>query len=345
MTRVESIDVIIYRVPDVLTTLREERLAKQKVAAAKGRSPSKKAQTQITVRQVQDAAEQGREWLSQRRDYFGFLARRDVSRGAPELARHLQGDLRAKQGRDGGFYEGDLEETAESIWRLLDLGLPAGAQAIAAGLDWLYAQRDQEGAYGAGCTPARHEQRICEHFLSGFFSPGYADEAIEAVLENGQTVTSDSGARLLISERALRAALRASPGDPRATSSVAGLRNLPLYLEYGGTYTPAVLVGALQALAWAPSPRPSELEAGLESLAAAQAKDGTWPKVEFFFVLEMLLEMRHPFAQTLLRKATPRLLETQHKSGDWGRHHQAAQTWIGVQVLERVAQAMRGGAR
>ena len=126
---------------------------------------------------------------------------------------------------------------------------------------------------------------------------------------------------------------------------MAGLRSLPLYLEYGGSHTPAVLVGALQALAWTPSPRPSELLAGLESLADEQAKDGTWPKVEFFFVLEMLLEVKHPLAMTLLRKALPRLLETQHKSGDWGRHYQAAQTWIGVQVLERVAEAVKGGAR
>jgi len=320
-------------------------LAKQKVTAAKGRGSSKKAQAQTTLREVTDAADRGRDWLADHRDYYGFLARRDMSRGAPELARHLQGDLRAKQGRDGAFYEGDLQASTEAIWSLLDLGLPPATQTIALGLDWLYAQRDKAGVYGSGCTPARHEQRICEHFVNGFFSPGYPDEALEVLLENGQTVTSDAGARLLMSERALRSALRASPGDQRAASSVAGLRSLPLYLEYGGTYTPAVLVGALQALAWAPNPRPSELEAGLEALAAAQAKDGTWPKVEFFFVLETLLEMRHPLAKTLLRKATPRLLETQHKSGDWGRHHQAAQTWIGVQVLGQVAEAMKGGAR
>ncbi|NIQ56630.1 MAG: hypothetical protein GWN85_25140, partial [Gemmatimonadetes bacterium] len=70
-----------------------------------------------------------------------------------------------------------------------------------------------------------------------------------------------------MSERALRAALRARPSDSRASASVAGLRGLPLYLEYGGSYTPAVLVGALQALAWVDGVRLAELDAGLESLA------------------------------------------------------------------------------
>lgn len=316
-------------------------MAKRKVTATNSRTTSKKSKWQLTTRELQDAADRGREWLSERSDYWGYLVRRESSRGAPELARHLQGDLRAKQGRDGAWYEGDLFETAEGIWRLLDLGLPSSSQPLASALDWLYGRRDQEGAYGSGCTPARHEQRICEHYINGFFSPGPSDEPLEVTLPAGQAVTSDAGARLIMSQRALRSALRAKPGDPRAMVSIAGLRSLPLYLDYGGTYTPAVLVGALQALAWSPPPYPSELEAGLESLAAAQEKTGDWPNVEFFFVLETLLEVRHPLARALLRKAVPKLLETQHKSGDWGRRHQAAQTWIGIRALEQVAEAMR----
>ncbi|NIQ56629.1 MAG: hypothetical protein GWN85_25135 [Gemmatimonadetes bacterium] len=58
--------------------------------------------------------------------------------------------------------------------------------------------------------------------------------------------------------------------------------------------------------------------------------------MEFFFVLETLLEVRHPITDHMLRRAAPRLLETQHKYGAWGRRHLGAQTWIAVQVLERV---------
>jgi hypothetical protein len=280
--------------------------------------------------------DRARAWLSQRHDYYGYLGRRDTARGAPELARHLRGDLLAKQGRDGSWGESDLLASAEALWRLLELGMPADSPAVARALDWLYGRRDQEGAYGSGCAPARHEQRICEHYISGFFSPGPSGEPQEVTLPNGQTVTSDAGARLLVSERALRSVLRARRGDPRAGASVSGLRALPLYLSYGGSFTPAVLVGAMQALAWMEGGGCSELVAGLEVLAAEQAADGSWPNVELFFVLEALLEVGHPLAGALLEKTVPRLLESQHKYGAWGRRHQAAQTWIALQVLERV---------
>jgi hypothetical protein len=316
--------------------------AKTASSKAKAGSPKARAATvEVTPRAIQDAVDRARDWLVERRDYYGYLARRDSGRGAPELAWHLRGDLRAKQGPDGSWNEEDLAASAEALWRLLDLGLPSDSPVVEKALDWLYGRRDQEGAYGSGCTPARHEGRICEHYISGFFSPGPSDQPQEVTLDNGQSVTSDVGARLLMSERALRTALRAWPADPRATGSVLGLRGLPLYLEYGGSYTPAVLVGALQALAGREGVHSSELEAGLESLAGAQEKDGGWPNVEFFFVLETLLEMRHPAAERMLRQAAPRLLETQHKYGAWGRRHLGAQTWIAVQALEWVLERIR----
>ena len=300
----------------------------------KRRSSSKKAPVPPATREIQDAVDRGRGWLGKRHDYHGYLARRDARRGAPELARHLRGDLLAKQDRDGSWGDGDLGVSTEALWWLLELGMAAESVPIVRGLDWLYKRRDVEGAYGSGCTPSKHEQRLCEHYLSGFFSPGPSDEPQELVLPNGQAVTSDVGARLLVSERALRSALRVNPGDPRAARSVAGLRGLPLYLEYGGGFAPPLLVGALQALAWADGLHSSELTIGLETLAAAQEADATWPKVEFFFVLEALLEIKHPLSMQMLKRALPRLLENQFKNGSWGRRHTAAQTWIGVRALE-----------
>jgi hypothetical protein len=339
--------VIIYGVPDVLTTGRRDQLAKRKAATQtkKSRSGGKRVKAEPTLREQQDAVDRARDWLSEHRDYYGYLSRQSGARGAPELARHLRGDMQAKQGRDGSWAEGDLAESTEALWRLLDLGMAADGPAIVRGLDWLYEQREVEGAYGGGCTPGRHEQRMCEHFISGLFSPGPEDEPQEITLANGQTVTSDAGARLLASERALRLALRANAGDARVVASVSGLRGLPLYLEYGGGFTPAVLVGAIQALAWTPGTHCSELEAGLEALADEQGKDGNWPNVEFFFVLETLLEVKHPLARQMLAKAVPRLLEGQHKYGAWGRHYQAAQTWIGLLVLEHALERMKAGKR
>lgn len=313
----------------------------KKTSKPKARPARRKPEDEPSLRTLQDAIDRARDRLAERSDFHGYLSRRDTGRGAPELARHLRGDLLARQGPEGSWDEGDLAESAEGLWRLLDLGLTGESSVVIRALDWLYARRDDDGAFGSGCTPARHEQGICEHFISGFFSPGPADEPQEVVLGNGQAVTSDTGARLLASERALRSALRASPGDPRAANSISGLRGLPIYLEYGGSFTPAVLVGAIQALTWTRGTVCAELHAGLELLGEAQAKDGTWPNVEFFFVLETLLEVKHPAAFAMLKRAVPRLLETQHKNGAWGRRHQAVQSLIALQVLQHVA-AERG---
>ncbi len=177
--------------------------------------------------------------------------------------------------------------------------------------------------------------------MSGFFSPGPPDESQEITLPNGQAVTSDVGARLLASERALRVLLRARPADPRTAASVSGLRSVPLYLDYGGTYTPAVLVGALQALAWVEGAVLGEVEAGLETLAGAQESDGTWPNVELLFVVEALLEIDHPLALRMIMRAVDRLLESQLKYGAWGRRHQAAQTWIATRALEAAVESQQ----
>ncbi len=317
---------------------RRQSTAPRKTQGSKAKAPGsrRKGGEEPSLRAIQDAIDKAADWLMERRDFFGYLSRRDQGRGAPELARHLRGDLLARQGADGSWGEGDLAASAEAIWTLLDLGLTPDLPSVTRGIDWLYGQRDQDGSYGAGCTPARHEQGICEHFVSGFFSPGPADEPQEIGLANGQSVTSDVGARLLASERALRSVLRANPHDPRSAASISGLRGLPLYLDYGGSFTPAVLVGAIQALAWARGVGLTELEAGLESLAANQAPDGTWPNVEFFFAIEALLEVKHAAASAMLKRAVPRLLETQLKYGAWGRRHQAAQSSIALRALERV---------
>lgn len=292
---------------------------------------------QSLIREVQDAVDRARDWLGARGDYYAFLSRSDTLRGAPELGRHLRGDLLAKQGRDGSWGDGSLAASTEAIWQLLDMGTSPDFHPLARALDWLYGQLDADGSFASGCTPARHEQGICEHFLQGFFSPGRPNDSVAVDLPNGQSIAADATARLLASQRALRSALRANPRDPRLAAAVDGLTSLPLYDEYGGAFTPAVLVGAVQALAWHPSLGAVKRDAGLATLAAAQQKNGDWPNVEFFFVLEALLEARHPLSDRMLRGALTKLLDSRHSDGTWGRRHAATQTWIAVQVLERIA--------
>ena len=221
--------------------------------------------------------------------------------GAPELARHLQGDLRAKQGRDGAWYEGDLQESdCRRIWQPAGPGSAGHAtQTDNSGARLVVrVSGTRTGAYGAGCTPARHEQRICEHYVNGLFQPRLSRRGIgQSLLPNGQAVTSDAGARLLMSERALRSALRAQPTRSAGGSLGGGACAVcPLYLEYGGSLHAGGAGGCVAGacLDAEPEARASWM-AGLEVAGGrAQAKDGTWPKVEFFFVLEMLLESEAP---------------------------------------------------
>lgn len=314
-------------------------MAKKKRGGKRGKS-KKSRDEPPPLEAIEDSLSRARSWLAERRDYYGFLSRRDRKRGAPEMAGHLRGDMLARQESDGSWGD-DLVVTADAVWQLLDLGVHPSHGSIDRAVTWLYDdRRDAEGAYGEGCTPARHEQGTCEHYLSGFFSPAPPDESYEIELANGQTVNSDASARLLASERALRTLLRVNADDLRARDSVDGLRGVPLYLEYGGTFTPAVLVGAVQALARAQG-APGELSAGLDTLSKAQEKDGTWPNVELFFVLETLLEVDPRRALPMLEKALPGLLKSQHKYGAWGRKYLAAQTWIAVQVLEIVKEARK----
>lgn len=325
------------------TGLATSRPAASELSAALRAVPEGEKAKKSQVRQIQDAVDRARDWLGARGDYYTFLSRQDTIRGAPELGRHLRGDLLAKQGRDGSWGNGSLVASAEAIWQLLDMGTSPDFQPFARGLDWLYAQLDADGSFASGCTPARHEQGTCEHFLRGFFSPARADQSVEVTLPNGESTSSDTAARLLASERALRSALRAGPGDPRLVGALTGLISLPLYEEYDGAFTPAVLVGAIQALAWSPSLAAEERAVGLATLAAAQEPDGSWPSVEFFFVLETLLEARHPLVAGMLKRAVPRLIETLHRDGTWGKRHAAPQTWIAVQVLERTVLHDPGG--
>ncbi len=326
---------------------KKKTATKKKSGTSRQSGSTKKGKSTLPTREeAVTAADAAREWLAEREDYYGYLARQDLGRGAPELASHLRGDLLARQHRAGYWPDEEdkpstsIVETAEAIWRLLDLGLNPDAGAIKHAINWLHERRDAPGAYGEGCTPSRHEQQICEHFIGGFFSPGPPDRSMEITLPNGQTVGSDAGARLLISERALRSILRADRRNPQAQASIDGLKGLPLYLEYGGNFTPAVLVGAIQALGWAGPAHRNVVEAGLETLADNQEKDGTWPNVEFFFVLEALLEAHHPLAERLMLKALRRLLDTQYNYGAWGRVYQVAQTRVGMLVLERIAPSL-----
>ena len=316
-------------------TLAKKPRAKSSAAKSGGKIP--------TVTEMREAAARARGWLAEREDYHGYLVKKDQGRGAPELATHLRGDIQAQQRRDGYWLDPDedapsLVLTSEYLFQLLNLGLAGTSRAVERGIEWMYSMRGADGAFGEG-TALDHTLTPIPGIGNGFFSPCKSDEAMEITLPNGQHIASDAGARLLASERAMRTILRANMDDAQAVPSVAALRGAPLYLEYGGTFTPAVLVGAIQALAWTHTPYIGEVVAGLEALRDNGEADGSWPNVEFFFVLEMLLEVRHPMALRMMEGAMPRLYEGQHKNGSWGRGYMAPQTWIGLNVLERLVKA------
>ena len=121
------------------------------------------------------------------------IARREAGRARPDddaLTEQHVAELAAGQ-RDDGSWDGELVRTAEILLLLHDLVAPDGDGAAAKGrtdgseraratatpvvergMAWLRGRRRRPGCYGEGCTPERHAEALCHHFMGGFFSPG-----------------------------------------------------------------------------------------------------------------------------------------------------------------------------
>jgi hypothetical protein len=268
----------------------------------------------------------------------GILARAALELAAPDdpaLAARLAQDLAAELRPDGSVGGGAVA----TIWRvheLLDLGRGPGDSGLTRALSWVLQRQDAPGAYGEGCEKIRHAQRICEHFLRGFFSPGPAAERVAPItLPSGKAFRAEPAARLAVSCLALRAVLRAGLRDrPAVVAHLDSLRLLAEgWTEWAGPFAPDVIITGLHGLALGGDAYRPVVERLVQLLAANQHSDGHWENADLFLALDALVAAGTAAARAAVRHAVPALEERQRPDGSFGATAQQERALIGLRAL------------
>jgi hypothetical protein len=267
----------------------------------------------------------------------GLLARAALGqpgRGDPELTGALLDRMRAEIRADGSV-GGAVVAT---IWRaheLMDLavGSKAGVEPL---IRWLMARQGKPGAFGEGCDRLRHAQRVCEHFVIGFFAPAPPEQRLTPItLPNGKVFRAEPAARFAISCLALRAALRAGHEDrPMIQQHLQSLVRLAdQWTDWNGYFAPDVILSGLHALAVA-GPEYEEVVGRLvELVAASQAPDGSWSNADLFHALEALRAADTAAARASVQRAVPALTARQRADGTFGAMAQQERALIGLMAL------------
>jgi len=269
------------------------------------------------------AIERAGAYFATRETRQGFVARRLLGKARPEddrLAEALMKERRARIRSDGSV-GGDLVATAWLAWELLDLGASSAVQSVHRPVTWILGRQEKDGAFAEGCTPRRHELKLCEHAIGGFFSYRSSGRTIRRLtVPTGAAVTSDQGARFLASCFALRTVLRAGQEERTLVRRhVGSLLALPkMWDSWGGLWAPTLTVGALAAIAWAPPPFRSQLPILSEHLALNQKPDGSWRNLDIVHAVDALVAVPLPQAKEAVALAAPRLAKMQTQKGTIG---------------------------
>jgi hypothetical protein len=224
-----------------------------------------------------------------------------------------------------------------TIWRAHEvLDLDSDESRCGKVMAWVLDLQGKPGAFSQGCSRIRHAHRVCEHFISGFFSPAPPEQRVAPVmLPNGKVFRAEPAARFAISCLALRATLRGRWGDrpsvQRHLSSL--LQLLDLWSDWNGYFAPDAIVAGIHALAVG-APGNGQLRSRLSSLMAAhQAPDGTWRTTDLFHTLETLLALGTPEARMAVRRSIPGLLSRQRIDGTFGSTAQQERALIALRSL------------
>jgi hypothetical protein len=246
------------------------------------------------------------------------------------LQRQLLDDFKS----DGRF-EGAV---VPGIWRaheLLDLAVE-GDSGWDQVMEWVLALQSRPGAFSQGCSRVRHAHRVCEHFISGFFSPAPPEQRLAPLMfPNGKVFRAEPAARFAVSCLALRVALRS-----RWSSRSSIQRHLTSLLQlqeqwkdWSGYFAADAIVAGIHALA-SGYHSDRQLRVTLTNLIASQqAFDGSWPTADLFHTLEALLTLGTEEAQAALRRAVRTLLSRQRVDGTFGSTAQQERALIGLRSL------------
>ena len=277
--------------------------------------------------------------------YFGLMPTRQgilarAALGTPgagdaALVQELAAGMSAELRPDGTIMGGAVP----TIWRaheLLDLGRGAADPTLATLLAWLMGRQGLPGAYGEGCDKARHAQRVCDHWVRGFFSPAPTEVRMAPItLPNGKAFRVESAARFAISCLGLRAAFRAGLGDRPGTQQ--HLESLRLLAEqwtgWNGAFVPDMMVAGLHALALGGPTAQADVERLVAMIAAHQAPDGLWPNADLFATLQALHATGLEAARTAVGRALPALAERQRADGTFGAMAQQERALIALRAF------------
>jgi hypothetical protein len=267
----------------------------------------------------------------------GVLARRALGRPAPDddkITQRLIAELISQSRADG------ISGPAISmIWRaheLMDLGSTSEQEGCRRILEWMLGLQAERGAFHQGCSRTRHANRVCEHFISGFFAPAPPEQRLAPImLPNGKVFRAEPAARFAISCLAFRAAVRGCLGArPQVERHLISLVQLQeQWTTWNGYFAGDAIIAGMHALAVA-LPARADLHARLAStMAAHQISNGTWPNADLFHSLEALLALETPEALASVRRAIPPLLARQRSDGSFGSTAQQERAWIALRAL------------
>jgi hypothetical protein len=265
----------------------------------------------------------------------GVLARAALGSlgGEKEMVSRLVASLEAEIRADGTV-GGAVVPTIWRVHELLDLGRGGQDPAVGRSMSWVLALQGKPGAFGDGCDKPRHAQRICEHYVGGFFAPAPPERRLAPItLPNGKVFRSEPAARFAISCLALRAALRTGhAARPEVQQHVTSLVSLAeQWTGWTGHFAPDVIVAGMLALA-GPKPQPA-VDRLVTLVVAHQSSDGTWPNADLFHVLEALLATRHPAAKAAIQRARRALASRQRADGTFGSPAQQERALIALQAM------------
>jgi hypothetical protein len=285
-----------------------------------------------------DAIEQLRLYFAPLPTRQGILARKALGQPGPDdetLSKDLTRRMLAEIGPDGSVPGG----VVATVWRaheLLDLGCASDNPVLRRLMGWLVDLQRKRGSFSQGCTPARHSYRACEHFISGFFSPGVPEQRIAPVmLPNGKVFRAEPAARFAISCLALRAALRAgfAPRQKVEQHTLSLVQLQPQWGDWRGYFAPDVIVAGVHALAFASNSHRQMVPRLGIGIVSNQAEDGTWPNADLFHTIDALLSVRSGDALEAIRRAIPVLLGRQRTDGSFGSTAQQERSLIALRAL------------
>lgn len=267
----------------------------------------------------------------------GVLARRAIRRPAPgdeALTRRLLEKMRNETRLDGSV----TGAVVPTIWRaheFMDLGYRGDETSCARIMGWILQLQHKPGAFNEGCSPTRHSHKVCEHFISGFFSPAPPEHRVAPVmLPNGKVFRAEPAARFAVSCLALRAVLRARFDGATIDQHVLSLIQLQeMWTEENGYFAVDAIVAGVHALAFVPPPHRAILSGLAGLVAARQTADGNWPNGDLFHTLEALLALGTREARTAVRQAVPALLARQRADGSFGTTAQQERALIALRSL------------